>query len=129
MSFVKLWDDEVKQLAVACVTDQRLVSLMMKNENQITEDDKNYAKSVSGKYKDIYRMYYISEMIWKIEHALADNRQEQAKMVANSIYSGISQNLLVKVFNNDETNEEWALRANLKKGLGKMLEIENEKNR
>ena len=62
--FSEIWDTQVKQLAEACVTEKRLVELMSKDKSyNPNEEEKEYMKKISGKYKDIAGMYYISDMI------------------------------------------------------------------
>ena len=52
---------------------------------------KEYLESISEKYKDPYGMFYISEMIWRVEHALADNRTVMAKYAVAEVYEVLSR--------------------------------------
>ena len=80
-AFSKLWDNEVKALANACVTEPKLVELVMKGGTyEPTKEEKAYWEEVGEKYLDPCGMYYISDLIWRVEHALADDREWQAKI-------------------------------------------------
>ena len=85
--FSKIWDNEVKALAKACVTELKLVELMMKGDAyELTKEEKAYLEEVGGKYFDPYGMYYISNLIWRIEHTLADVREWQASIADGRIF-------------------------------------------
>lgn len=124
-AFSKLWDNEVKALAEACVTEPKLVELMMKGEGyEPTEEEKAYLDEVGGKYLDPYGMYYISDLIWRIEHALADDREWQAGIAIVNVYSTLSaDSYFQNVFNGDATNEEWKTRKALRDGLEKLMRV------
>lgn len=123
-TFSEIWRTEVKELAEACVPEPDLVRLMSKEENyQPTEDEKKYLESISGKYKDPSGMYYISNMIWRIEHELFHERVEGAKLAIVRILATLdSASYFQNVFGGDENNEEWKTRAALRDGLHKLLE-------
>ena len=77
---------------------------------------------MSEKYKDIYGMYYISDMIWRVEHALADGRQSMARLAIAQIYAVLNRpSYFQDVFNSNEDDEEWKQRAALRDGLRKIM--------
>lgn len=123
--FSKIWDNEVKALAEACVTEPKFVELMMKGDTyEPTKEEKTYWEEVGGKYLDPYGMYYISDLIWRIEHALADGREWQARIVIANVYSTLfTYSCFQNVFNGDATNEEWKTRAALRDGLEKLMRV------
>lgn len=123
-TFSNLWDTEVKQLAQDCVTEPKLIQLMCKGDSyKPTDEEKEYLKEVSEKkYKDIYGMYFISNMIWQVEHALADGRQPLAGLAIAQIYEVLNRpSYFQNVFNENEDDEEWKKRAALRDGLCKLL--------
>ena len=121
--FSSLWGTEVKQLAQACVTEPKLIQLMCKGDSyEPTDEEKKYLKEMSEKYKDIYGMYYISDMIGKVEHALADGREPLAKLAVTNVYSVLSRPSYFKnLFDENEDDEEWKVRKALCDGLRKLL--------
>ena len=123
--FSEIWDTQVKQLAEACVTEKRLVELMSKDKSyNPNEEEKEYMKKISGKYKDIAGMYYISDMIWRVEHALADDRSEHAKLAIAQVYDVLNRpSYFQNVFKENEDDEEWKTRAALRDGLKKLLYV------
>ena len=122
-TFSKIWDNEVKQLAKACVTEPELVRLMSQSEGyEPSREEKEYLESIFGKYKDAYGMYYISNMIWKVEHALADGRIAIAELVIAEVYEVLNRpSYFQNVFQGNENDEEWKTRAALKDGLYKLM--------
>ena len=122
-TFSNLWDTEVKQLANACVTEPKLIQLMCKdNSYEPNDEEKEYLNEMSKKYKDIYGMYCISDMIWRVEHALADGRQSMAGLAIAEVYSVLNRpSYFQNVFNGNEDDEEWKTRAALRDGLRKLM--------
>ena len=122
-AFSKIWDTEVKKLAEACVTEPKLVQLMCKGENyEPNEEEKEYLKSIKGKYKDKYGMYYISDMIWQVEHALADGREAMVELAIAQVYGVLNRpSYFQDVFKGNEDDEEWKTRAALRDGLYKLM--------
>ena len=94
--FSKIWDTEVKMLAKACVKEPELVRLMSQSEDyEPSKEEKEYLQSISGKYKDTYGMYYISNMIGKVE--------EQHKKLFLNLYEQFkNKNLYIK-----STKQRW----------------------
>ena len=87
-----------------------------------TQEEKEYLKSINEKYKDIYGMYYISDMIWRVEHALADGRKPIAGLAIAQVYEVLNRpSYFQDVFGGNENDEEWKTRAALKDGLYKLL--------
>lgn len=123
--FSKIWDNEVKALAEACVTEPKLVNLMLQGEGyKPTGEEKAYLQEISGKYYDPYGMFYISDLIWRIEHALADNREWQAGIALMNVYSALtSPDYLPNVFKGNDTCEEWKSRMALRDGLKKLMAV------
>lgn len=119
------WDAEVKKLAQDCVKEPELVRILgMPEDYKLTDDEEKYLKSIEGKYKDPYGMYYISEMIWSVEHALEDNREYLAKLAVMKVYQAIiSDNYLKDVFKSDKSSEEWKRIETLSNGLVKLISI------
>lgn len=122
-TFSKIWDTEVKALAKACVTEPKLVRLLSQSKGyKFSKEEKEFLASMSGKYKDPYGMYYISDMIWRVEHALADGRTAAAKLVISEVYSVLNApSYFQNLFLSDESNEEWKTRAALRDGLYKLM--------
>ncbi len=122
-TFSKIWDTEVKKLAEACVTEPKLVRLMSMGEDyEPNEEEKEYLKSIDGKYKDIYGMSHISDMIRQVEHALADAREAMAELAIAQVYDVLnSPSYFHNVFNGNENDEEWKTRAALRDGLYKLM--------
>lgn len=122
-TFSKIWDTEVKQLAQACVTEPELVRLMSQSEGyEPSKEEKEYLEKIAGKYKDTYGMYYISDMIWKVEHALADGRKSIADLAIAQVYEVLNRpSYFQNVFLGNENDEEWKTRAALRDGLYKLM--------
>ena len=122
-AFSKIWDTEVKPLAEACVTEPEFIRLMNQGEGyEPSKEEKEYLESISVKYKDLYGMYRISEMIGEIEHAFADGRSARAELAAIKAYEVLnSPSYFQRVFHSDENDEEWKGRAALRDGLYKLL--------
>lgn len=122
-AFSKIWDNEVKALAVACVTEPKLVNLMLQDKGyEPTEEEKTYIQEVCGKYYDPCGMFFISDMIWRIEHALADERESLAKLAIMNVYPALaSSDYLSTVFKGNDTCEEWKSRVALREGLEKLM--------
>lgn len=120
--FSEIWDNEVKRLAKDCVTELRLVELMGKgDEYNPTSEEREYLKQIANKYKDICAMYYISDMIWRVEQALADGRQTIAELTVSQVYATLNSESYTKnVFNNDKSSDEYKRLMILRDGLAKM---------
>ena len=124
-TFSKIWDTEVKPLAKACVTEPELVRLMSQSKDyEPTQEEKEYLESISGKYKDTCGMYYISDMIWRVEHALADDREAAANLAIAQVYAVLNRpSYFQDVFLGDENDEEWKTRVALRTGLYKLMNL------
>ena len=122
-AFSKIWGTEVKKLAQACVTEPELVRLMNQDEGyKPSKEEKEYLKGISKKYKDVYGMYYISNMIWKVEHALADGKKEVAGLAIAQVYEVLNRpSYFQNVFQGNENDEEWKTRKALRDGLYKLM--------
>ena len=124
-TFSKIWDTEVKPLAKACVTEPELIRLMSQREGyELTQEEKEYIETISEKYRDIFGMYYISDMIWRVEHALADNREAAAILAIAQVYAVLSRpSYFQDVFLGDENDEEWKTRVALRTGLYTLMNL------
>ena len=122
-NFSLIWDTEVKPLAQACVTDHKLVQLLGKDYNYTpSQKEDEYLKDAAKKYKDPYGMYFISKMIWDVEHALADGRKAIAGLAVADVYTVLNRPSYFKdVFLGNENDEEWKNRAALRDGLRKLM--------
>ena len=95
--FAKVWDNEVKALAQACIEEPRMVGLMKRG--------------------DYYQMN-------KVEQALAYRQEARAIIACNNVYLVLDSNEYFKhMFNGDENNEEWKKRKALREGLKKIFEM------
>ena len=123
--FAKVWNNEVKTLAQACIEEPRIVDLMKRGDYyQMNKEETEYMNSAKEKYKDVWGMYRISEMIDKVEQALADQQEARAIIACNNVYVVLDSNEYFKyVFNGDENNEEWKKRKALRDGLKKIFEM------
>lgn len=81
---------------------------------------------MSKKYKDLYGMYYISNMISKVEHALADGRKSAVEFAVCMVYEVLNRpSYFQNVFDGDANNEEWKTRVALRDGLYKLMSALN----
>lgn len=126
-TFSEIWDNEVSALAKACITEPKLVQLISKSEDyELSKEEKEYLKSISGKIKDQYGMYFISNMIFRVEHALADDNMAMARLAIAEVYTVLNSPSYFKdVFQSNENNEEWKNRAALRDGLCKLMHAED----
>ncbi len=117
------WDTEVKKLAQNCITEPEFVRLItIGNYDELSDEKKDYLKMVVEKYKDSAGMYYISNMIFEVEHALADGREAFARIPVISVYMTLNdESYFEDVFNGDDTSEEWKGRMALRDGLAKLI--------
>jgi hypothetical protein len=120
--FTKIWDSETKEVARKCVNSE-FIHLIAKGENgTLTKEEELHCKELSDGIIDGYGMWYISDMIWRIEHALADNREPMAKLVVSEISSTLSSESYWKnVFKNDISSEEAKNLKNLSEALKELL--------
>lgn len=123
--FSKIWDTEVKPLAEACIKEPEFIKLANKGENyEPTEKEKAYLKDIAEKYKDIYGMLYISDMIEKVEHALADGRKSAADLAIFKVYEVLNRpSYFENVFQSNENDEEWKTRAALRDALYNLMYV------
>ncbi len=119
--FKDVWDDEVKELAKACVND-KLIEMMGAAERRgyATEAEQNYAKSLN--LKDPDAMWYISKMIWRIEHDLADGRPKASLLSISRVFDTLnSDSYLENVWGGDTSSEEAQKLFKLRDGLRNLL--------
>lgn len=118
------WDAEVKKLAEDCVKEPDYLRILVRDNDNLTDKEKEYVEEVNKKYKDPYGMYAISHMIWSVEHALADGREELASMAIVRVYNVLTEDSYFEnVFDKDETSEEWKSRVALANGLAKLISL------
>lgn len=65
------WDTKVKPLAQKCL-DAEVLELFSAEEE--TPEIKKKAEELSKKYVDTTAMWYVSKLVWAMEHDLADDR-------------------------------------------------------
>jgi hypothetical protein len=118
------WNLEVKKIANKCV-NWEFIGLVQKDENKtITEDEQEKLKDFGIKIKDAYSMWYIADMIRKVEQALADNRQYMARVAIISAYEIISKESYWKnTFKNDLSSDEAKNIKELESALGELKAI------
>lgn len=121
--FSKLWDSEVKKLCSECV-DDKFVAISVKSPGEISKEDMTYFYSKLEEIKDPYGMYYISEMIFRVEHALCDNRLPLAKIAIQEVLSTVKgETYLKNCFGYDSENEEYKRIMKMADGLEKLMKV------
>ena len=69
-------------------------------------------------------MYYISEMIRKVDDDLAENREARAILEVNYVYRILNnQKYFNDVFGGNKDNEEWKKRVALKNGIERLFNL------
>ena len=119
--FKDVWDDEVKALAKACV-DDKLIEMMGAAERRgyATEEEQNYAKALN--LKDPTAMWYVSKMIWRIEHDLADGRPTASLLSISRVFDTLnSDSYLKNVWGGDTSSKEAQNLFKLRDGLRNLL--------
>jgi len=116
------WGTEVKELARKCVNAE-FIRLVAKGENgTLTENEELEVRKLSEEIKDAYGMWYISDMIWRVEHSLADDREPLALLAISEIHSTIStESYWTNVWSNDFSTDEAINIKNLRDGLKELL--------
>ena len=105
MSFMHLWDGEVKALALACIPDDKqLLEFFDKPDDHIaTPEEEKYLEEARKKYKDIYGIFYIRRMIGNIDHELLYHQYTpKAKYYANQIKTELEHPTYFKDFFGDD---------------------------
>ena len=123
-TFSEIWFSEVRPLAEACISDPELVRIMCHHYSghPLNPSEREYLRSTKDRYQDVYGMYFISDMVWRVENSLSNSRENMARLCALNVYSLLeAPNYCKNVFNGDEENEEWKSRKNLLRGLIKLL--------
>ena len=119
--FKDVWDDEVKALAKACV-DDKLVEMMGAAEcrGYATEEEQNYVEALN--LKDPTAVWYVSKMIWRIEHDLADGRPKASLPSIIQVFETLnSDSYLKNVWDGDTSSEEAQKLFKLRDGLRNLL--------
>lgn len=123
--FLKVWNNEVKELAKECLMggeitrselDDFVVALSKLRENE---------KKNGVKYKDPYGTITIARLIFKVEDALAEEHEELAKGMVSKVYSLLMDNEIHEetMFGEDTSSKERKRRKALKKGMEKLLKL------
>jgi len=122
--FSMMWDLKVKQLAKNCV-NYEFIKLIAKGENNnLTTEEETEVTVLSNDIKDPYGMWYISDMIWRVEHALCDNREAFAKLAVCDIYNTISkESYWTNIFKNDLSTDEAKNIKELEIGLKELINV------
>lgn len=108
---------KAKVLAEACVTEPKFVRLMVDyEEKEPTEEEKAYLEKIRREYKDPSGMFRISNMICKVDAALAEGKRDLESILR--IYNFLDDPDYLKiVFHGDSTSEEWKKRMALRDAL------------
>jgi hypothetical protein len=129
-AFSTYWDTKVKEIAQKCVNNE-LIHLMMQTDNENCKDeDIAKLKQIAANYADSTGQYYVSQMIWAVEHDLADGREpglggmNSVLQVYNTLKSDSYWNNVWHASNHsvetDEAKNLFALRDELKILVDKM---------
>ncbi len=115
--FKDVWDREVRALADACVDAQFIQNWTAADKRgYATAEEEAYAKKLG--LKDPYGMWYIADMIWRVEHDLADRRIAACGISVAQIYSTLdSDSYLQNVWGGDTSSEEAQRLFKLRDGL------------
>lgn len=106
--FINLWDTKVKQQVMKC-SPEYINIRMLESEDISKEEKQKLVKEMNSKgYKDLLAQFYIGNLVWAVEHALADNREDlnflnsfmQVRDCLNS------ESYWQNVFKGDEESEE-----------------------
>jgi hypothetical protein len=99
----------------------RFYSFSDKSEQEsLTEKEKQEAKEISKKYVDATGMWYISQMIWSVEHDLADKRNAASICVLQVRDTLKSESYWTNVWINQGKDLESEEAKNLKNLLEKL---------
>lgn len=122
--FSEKWITETRDLAIKCV-NSRFIELINKGENgTITDEEGKEVKVLSDTIKDAYGMWYISEMIWRVNHELGGRFAVKAELSAHEVYDVISkESYWTNVFNNKLDTEEAININNLKNSLAELVKL------
>ena len=116
--FEKLWNNEVRNLAVQCITEPEALQLITKGGPSSSKDLKNI------NCKDLAGMFSIANMIYEIDHALEHNRHAILVILVRETYDIINNpNYFKDIINEDENDEEWKTRKALRDGLHNLLQV------
>lgn len=121
--FSEIWINEVRPLAVACICEPKLLKIIQKGETlELNHEDNEYLKSIQNKYKDIYGMFYIADMIWRVDSALEGASEVFAKIAVEQVYEVLNrESYFLNIFDGNKEDEEWIKRVALRDGLHKLI--------
>ncbi len=121
-NFAQIWDNEVKELAAACI-NRDVVEMLHKPKGYVlTEEEKAKMEEWNKQYVDLLAMYYISDMCFRVEHGLADGREWQVGLAVAQIYATLnSESYWKNVFNNNQESDEAKKLIKLRDGLRKLI--------
>lgn len=120
----KIWYDEVRTLAISCILDNEYVKLITMDKSKLTDNDKTHIEEINLKYYDACGMYFISNMIKKIDDAFNADSDSKAYLYVSFIYSIFdSPKYLNEVFRGNDKCYEWNIRIKFKTGLKKIIDL------
>lgn len=115
--FSKLWKNEVRNLAVNCITEPDALQI-------ISQEGASPENLQDIHCKDLFGMFSIANMIYEIDHAIEHERYEVLLILVRETYDILSNPTYFKdIFNEDEKDEEWQTRKELRDGLLKLLQV------
>jgi len=90
-AYSEYWDREVKVVAGKCVMVE-VMELLRKNrqEVKVTSEDRVRFKELSSGRVDVPSMFYISDMMWAVEHSLADDRAGMGMLRVSEVHATLS---------------------------------------
>lgn len=122
--FSRIWYYEVRPVAKECILEPEYIRIMYLDSFTLEDKDKKFLKNINSKYKDVYGMYYISNMIHAIDNAINKNMEREAYMFISQVYSTLcSKDYFEKIFDGDSSSKEWQTRINLRNKLAKLIKL------
>lgn len=74
--FRELWDTKVKAQIAKCTPECETIANIQRGFYTVEEATRLLREIKAKGYKDVYGQFCIGELIWVVEHALADDRQD-----------------------------------------------------
>lgn len=117
------WDTEVKQLAQNCI-NYEILNIGMKPADQVTTEEKLRLDELIANYRDIHAMIFISQMIFKVEHDLADGREAGYMIAIMQIHNVLSsEDYINDIWKGHEDCDEYRNLMKLRDGLASLKEM------
>jgi len=104
--FTKFWDEEIKPFANKCAEGMELLHKIQELDEEKDQDKVQEIKEQMNAYnkKDWLALYNISQMIFYVEHDLADGRNPAFRM--HQVKSCLSsESYYTNVFKNEDCEE------------------------